>query len=181
MFFLKQCTILLFFHFVRKSHLLIVSSDTGLSTSEQSPQSTDFVRFRTCEEITIPLCKDLHNYTHAGFPNFLNHRIQEDAGLEVHQFFPLVKVECSPYLRDFLCAMYSPRCYANVVYPPCAELCQQARSGCVALMNRFGFQWPETLDCSSLPSRMDSSTYHCYDPSASKHVIENNHSINILA
>jgi len=44
-----------------------------------------------CEPITIPLCKDIQ-YNMTIMPNLLNHRKQDDAGLEVHQFYPLVKV-----------------------------------------------------------------------------------------
>jgi len=44
-----------------------------------------------CEPITIPLCKDIQ-YNETIMPNLLNHQKQEDAGLEVHQFYPLVKV-----------------------------------------------------------------------------------------
>ena len=49
-----------------------------------------------CEPITIPLCKDIQ-YNETIMPNLLNHQKQEDAGLEVHQFYPLVKV-----LRQFI-------------------------------------------------------------------------------
>ena len=44
-----------------------------------------------CEPITIPLCKDIQ-YNETIMPNLLGHQKQEDAGLEVHQFYPLVKV-----------------------------------------------------------------------------------------
>jgi len=44
-----------------------------------------------CEPITIPLCKDIQ-YNETIMPNLLLHEKQEDAGLEVHQFYPLVKV-----------------------------------------------------------------------------------------
>jgi len=47
-----------------------------------------------CEPITIPLCKDIQ-YNETIMPNLLNHQKQEDAGLEVHQFYPLVKVRHS--------------------------------------------------------------------------------------
>jgi len=46
---------------------------------------------KRCEPITIPMCKDLQ-YNMTIIPNLLNHPTQDDAGLEVHQFFPLVKV-----------------------------------------------------------------------------------------
>ena len=36
--------------------------------------------------------------------------------------------------------------------PPCRLLCMQARHGCEDLMNKFGFQWPENLECSNFPT-----------------------------
>ncbi|NXW74370.1 FZD1 protein, partial [Hirundo rustica] len=35
--------------------------------------------------------------------------------------------------------------------PPCRSLCERARQGCEALMNKFGFQWPDTLRCEKFP------------------------------
>ncbi|XP_006820151.1 frizzled-2 [Saccoglossus kowalevskii] len=106
-----------------------------------------------CEPITIPLCQDIQ-YNETIMPNLLNHQKQEEAGLEVHQFFPLVKVECSVDLKFFLCAMYAPVCTVlETPLPPCRSLCQSARTGCESLMNRFGFQWPERLDCSIFPQQ----------------------------
>ncbi len=86
------------------------------------------------------------------FPNLLNHLTQEDAGLEVHQFFPLVRVKCSPDLQFFLCTMYAPICTIMPdPVPPCRHLCQSARTGCENLMNKFGFQWPKNLNCDLFP------------------------------
>jgi frizzled protein 1/7 len=105
-----------------------------------------------CEPITIPLCKDIQ-YNETIMPNLLNHQKQEDAGLEVHQFFPLVKVQCSPQLKFFLCTMYVPVCTVlEEAIPPCQPLCEQARTGCESLMNKFGFQWPESLRCEQFPT-----------------------------
>uniref|UniRef100_A0A8D3DZY9 FZ domain-containing protein n=1 Tax=Scophthalmus maximus TaxID=52904 RepID=A0A8D3DZY9_SCOMX len=70
---------------------------------------------------------------------------QSQAGQEVHQFYPLVKVDCSPQLKPFLCSVYTPDCVAGKPRPPCRTLCEQARSGCESLMNKFGFVWPEAL------------------------------------
>lgn len=104
-----------------------------------------------CEAITIPLCKDIQ-YNETIMPNLLNHQKQDDAGLEVHQFFPLVKVQCSPYLKFFLCTVYVPVCTVlEDAIPPCQSLCLEARNGCEGLMNKFGFQWPENLECSKFP------------------------------
>lgn len=46
---------------------------------------------KRCEPIAIPMCKDIQ-YNMTIIPNLLNHQSQDEAGLEVHQFFPLVKV-----------------------------------------------------------------------------------------
>ncbi|NXQ61831.1 FZD1 protein, partial [Anthoscopus minutus] len=60
-------------------------------------------------------------YNQTIMPNLLGHTNQEDAGLEVHHL------------------------------PPCRSLCERARQGCEALMNKFGFQWPDTLRCEKFP------------------------------
>nr|XP_028557441.1 frizzled-7 [Podarcis muralis] len=104
-----------------------------------------------CQPISIPLCTDIA-YNQTILPNLLGHTSQEDAGLEVHQFYPLVKVQCSPELRFFLCSMYAPVCTVlERAIPPCRSLCERARQGCEALMNKFGFQWPERLRCENFP------------------------------
>lgn len=50
-----------------------------------------------CGVITIPFCKDIP-YNETIMPNLLNHTTQEAAGLEVHQFYPLVKVQLFIYI-----------------------------------------------------------------------------------
>ncbi|XP_060786134.1 frizzled-7a [Neoarius graeffei] len=104
-----------------------------------------------CQPISIPLCTDIA-YNQTIMPNLLGHTNQEDAGLEVHQFYPLVKVQCSADLKFFLCSMYAPVCTVlEQAIPPCRSLCERARQGCEALMNKFGFQWPERLRCENFP------------------------------
>ncbi|XP_048371666.1 frizzled-2 [Sphaerodactylus townsendi] len=104
-----------------------------------------------CQPISIPLCTDIA-YNQTILPNLLGHTSQEDAGLEVHQFYPLVKVQCSPELKFFLCSMYAPVCTVlEQAIPPCRAICERARQGCEALMNKFGFQWPERLRCEHFP------------------------------
>ncbi|XP_008468232.1 frizzled-2-like [Diaphorina citri] len=62
-----------------------------------------------CEEITIPMCKGI-GYNLTQMPNEMNHDTQDEAGLEVHQFWPLVEIKCSSDLKFFLCSMYTPIC-----------------------------------------------------------------------
>eukprot|EP00794_Sanderia_malayensis_P016093 gene16093-17714_t len=112
-----------------------------------------------CQVITIPMCKqssfkNLNFYNMTKYPNLLGHRNEEDAGLEVHQFYPLIKVNCSPYLRTFLCSLYAPLCsISSTILPPCRELCLKAKKGCEPLMNKFGFNWPASLVCSKFPKK----------------------------
>ena len=109
-------------------------------------------RHDRCEPIAITLCKDIQ-YNTTIMPNLLKHNTQEEAGMEVHQFFPLVKVQCSPDLHFFLCSVYVPVCtILDRPLPPCRHLCLSAKDGCEDLMNKFGFQWPESLDCNKFPA-----------------------------
>lgn len=115
-------------------------------------QKQNFEPHGKCEPIQIPLCKDIQ-YNETIMPNLLNHQKQEDAGMEVHQFFPLVKVQCSKQLKFFLCTMYVPVCTVLPdAIPPCRSLCNQARTGCETLMNKFGFKWPDSLNCEKFPT-----------------------------
>ena len=107
---------------------------------------------KTCEPVTIPLCMGLP-YNTTKFPNMLNHQTQQEAALEVHQYFPLVKIGCSNYLAFFLCSVYAPICTVlETPVPPCRQLCNNARDGCEKLMTAFGFTWPEPLSCEKFPS-----------------------------
>ncbi|XP_061631281.1 uncharacterized protein LOC133478967 isoform X1 [Phyllopteryx taeniolatus] len=109
---------------------------------------------QVCQTITVPLCKDLP-YSQTIMPNTLGHVSQDEAGLEVHQFYPLVKVQCSTQLKPFLCSVYVPNCRAGTIGRPCRTQCEQARAGCESLMTKIGFNWPESLNCDTF------STYSC--------------------
>ncbi|XP_072385280.1 frizzled-2 [Diabrotica undecimpunctata] len=105
-----------------------------------------------CEEITIPMCLGIgYNYTR--MPNELNHETQDEAGLEVHQFWPLVEIRCSPDLKFFLCSMYAPICLEDFLkpLPPCRGICTRARIGCEPIMTQYGFKWPERMECDHFP------------------------------
>ncbi|XP_055494323.1 frizzled-5 [Leucoraja erinacea] len=105
-----------------------------------------------CQEITVPMCKGI-GYNHTYMPNQFNHDNQDEAGLEVHQFWPLVEIQCSPDLRFFLCSVYTPICLADYMkpLPPCRSVCERAKSGCSPLMRQYGFAWPERMNCDKLP------------------------------
>lgn len=100
----------------------------------------------TCQPITVSLCSD-QPYSETVLPNILGHTTQEDAGLVLQTFAPLIQVGCSTHLKPFLCSVYTPKCVLGKAQPPCRTLCEQARSGCESLMNKIGLQWPEPLRC----------------------------------
>ncbi|VDL91897.1 unnamed protein product [Schistocephalus solidus] len=72
---------------------------------------------------------------------------------EVHQFYPLVKINCSADLRLFLCSLYAPICVPNWHWrlPACRSLCESARQGCTPVMRLYGFIWPERMNCDRFP------------------------------
>ncbi|KAK5969504.1 Frizzled class receptor 8a [Trichostrongylus colubriformis] len=91
-----------------------------------------------CQPITIPLCKGI-GYNMTSFPNSYGHEKQEEAGLEVHQFFPLVEYGCYQHLKFFLCTLYTPICQENYERPilPCMELCLEAKKRCSPIMQHY--------------------------------------------
>ncbi len=106
-----------------------------------------------CKPLSIPMCKSLP-YSQVSYPNSLNHQTQDEAGIEIHQFYPLVKVKCSSSLLLFLCVIYAPPCQndpATNPLLPCKSLCEKAKTGCAPLMNKFGFEWPDALSCEKFP------------------------------
>ncbi|XP_030627708.1 frizzled-3a [Chanos chanos] len=105
----------------------------------------------TCEPITLRMCQGL-SYNTTFMPNLLNHYDQQTAALAMEPFHPMVNLECSADLRPFLCALYAPVCteYGRVTLP-CRRLCQRAKSDCYKLMDIFGVNWPEEMDCKRFP------------------------------
>ncbi|OQV23168.1 Frizzled-8 [Hypsibius exemplaris] len=117
-----------------------------------------------CEPVNIPMCRDVA-WKFTMMPNVFNHDSQEEAGMEAHQFWPLVKVGCSSDLTVFLCSMYVPVCMEDYrkPLPPCRSLCERARHGCAPTMAEYGFNWPEKMDCETLPDYGDENDL-CMDP-----------------
>ncbi|KAF7284958.1 frizzled 2 [Rhynchophorus ferrugineus] len=129
--------------------ILLTSQLTASSVLSSSSSSEGDGK---CEEITIPMCLGI-GYNMTRMPNELNHETQEEAGLEVHQFWPLVEIKCSHDLKFFLCSMYAPICLPaySPQLPPCRDLCRRAREGCEPIMKQYGFQWPERMECDQFP------------------------------
>lgn len=145
-----------------------------VSSSDLSPSVPSHNK---CEPITISICKNIP-YNMTIMPNLFGHTRQEEAGYEVYQFAPLVKVGCSPDLQFFLCLLYVPLCtILDHPIPPCRSLCESARV-CETVMKTFRLDWPENLECSKFPedgteklcvgqnnsNENDSSTKNAFQP-----------------
>lgn len=134
---------------------LLVFSTTGVISQRNPIQSPEQPTHGLCEDITIPICKDI-GYNQTFMPNMLGHETQNDAGLEVTTYHPLVKINCSPQLKLFLCTLYLPVCtILTEPVPPCRSVCIQARDGCKGLMRKFGHDWPEHMACEKFPNPPD--------------------------
>ncbi|XP_053914109.1 LOW QUALITY PROTEIN: frizzled-8 [Cuculus canorus] len=133
------------------------------AASAAAASSSSSAKELSCQEITVPLCKGIgYNYTY--MPNQFNHDTQDEAGLEVHQFWPLVEIQCSSDLRFFLCSMYTPICLEDYKkpLPPCRSVCERAKAGCAPLMRQYGFAWPDRMRCDRLPEQGSPDTL-CMD------------------
>ncbi|GMT28675.1 hypothetical protein PFISCL1PPCAC_19972 [Pristionchus fissidentatus] len=127
--------------------LCLVSSLCVAQLFQPSPHTT-----QTCQPITLQICKDVA-YNMTMLPNLLGHTTQEDAAQAMSQFNPLMKVQCSEDVKLFLCTLHVPLCtpVLNQIIQPCRHLCLSARRGCESLMLKFGFRWPEQMECSRFP------------------------------
>jgi hypothetical protein len=138
----------------------LVSADKGYYNSGIMNHGSDMEIYmpsmkmdkQRCEDIKIPMCRGI-GYNLTKFPNSLNIETQDEAGLEVHQFYPLVEINCSEDLKFFLCSMYTPICIEDYhqPLPACRSVCERARKGCEPIMENYGFPWPEKMACENLP------------------------------
>ncbi|CAG0880759.1 unnamed protein product [Darwinula stevensoni] len=105
-----------------------------------------------CERITIPMCQDMP-YNLTRMPNYIGHTNQAEAAIQVHEYKPLVEVGCSRHLRFFLCSLYAPMCtpQVDVPIPSCQSICREVQEGCLPVLRKFNFEWPQMLNCSRLP------------------------------
>jgi len=130
----------------------------------QRVDGTPFTGGQKCQEITVPMCRNIE-YNMTSFPNQFNHGDQQEAAIEVHQFWALVEINCAKDLKFFLCSMYTPICLPN--YPQsikaCRSVCLRTRDGCEKYMKKFGFEWPDHMNCDLFPEHASSKEV-CMDP-----------------
>jgi hypothetical protein len=156
LFYLKNLFIIYLLSFVSKSQQSIeyqpteISLASALSTDELDTASSK------CEPLNtnvLQLCKGIA-YNETRFPNFMKQKSQQEAAADTQLYLPLIRINCSPVLKLFLCSLYAPPCVNNYTSQlrPCREMCEKAKRGCEDFMKRFSFSWPEYIDCWRFPS-----------------------------
>ncbi|XP_043095297.1 frizzled-9 [Puntigrus tetrazona] len=142
----------------RRVQIVIVLFQLMMAGSALEIGAYDLERGRPskCEPITITMCQGI-GYNMTRMPNFMNYESQEEASVKLNEFAPLVEYGCDVHLRFFLCSLYVPMCADQVsaTIPACRPMCEQARQRCSPIMEQFSFRWPDSLDCSKLPTNND--------------------------
>uniref|UniRef100_A0A0X3PUU1 Frizzled-8 n=1 Tax=Schistocephalus solidus TaxID=70667 RepID=A0A0X3PUU1_SCHSO len=135
----------------------------NLPISEEASNAGGYSSSR-CEPITVPLCKGVF-YEHTRMPNMFNHETQEEAGLEAHQFYPLIQINCSNDLNFLICSIYTPICMEGFKHslPPCRSVCERAKAGCAPIMRHYAFSWPERMDCGQFPELNNAEGMLCME------------------
>ena len=136
------------------SHLMAVYlAAVAFSVTVASPQIISQT-YNRCEVITIDICKNSPNvpYNMTSYPNSLGNNNQQDAGRDIHDFAPIIRLGCSEDIQLFLCSLYAPPC-TQIEKPllPCRDVCESARKSCSVLIEQFSREWPPQFDCSKFP------------------------------
>ncbi|KAK0130828.1 Frizzled-10-A [Merluccius polli] len=131
----------------------VLWSSGGLAISSVDPDRSGEGR---CQHISIPLCKDI-GYNMTRMPNLMGHEDQKEAAIKIQEFAPLIEFGCHGHLKFFLCSLYAPMCTEQVStpIPACRVMCEQVKLRCSPILEQFNYPWPESLDCSRLPTKND--------------------------
>ncbi|VDN97531.1 unnamed protein product [Rodentolepis nana] len=110
-----------------------------------------------CTPIREPICQNLQ-YKDTIMPNWVKMTSQEEAAKRMVDYKSLLNVNCSHFLKLFLCTIYFPMCtpvLPSSAIKPCKSLCIHVRSRCEPIMQQFSFSWPTELNCDDLPKPPD--------------------------
>nr|ANP39040.1 frizzled 4 [Eupentacta fraudatrix] len=135
--------------------ILLISGVLFVLTSTASAQNfvDDFEPVpQQCMPITIKLCKDV-GYNVTRMPNLVGHELQRDAELQLKTFSPLIQYGCHDDLQFFLCSVYVPLCTPkiDIAIGACRPMCERVKEECEPILNEFGYQWPDALNCTQFP------------------------------
>lgn len=108
---------------------------------------------------SLSVCKGM-GYKKMSLPNLLDHSSLPEV---VQQFSSshwrhLIGRKCHPDTRLFLCSLFTPVCLERKIYP-CRSLCSVVKDGCEGIMQKWGYPWPDMLNCSKFPFQNDLCIY----------------------
>lgn len=111
-----------------------------------------------CEENVMDMCANL-TFQSGTLPNMFLQRDQQAIQREISQYLPLVRTQCSPYLRFFICGTYMPFCIQSETpfAMPCKQLCEEIYRDCFADYERtyVGIPWSSKFQCHRFPESND--------------------------
>uniref|UniRef100_A0A0B6ZVQ7 FZ domain-containing protein n=1 Tax=Arion vulgaris TaxID=1028688 RepID=A0A0B6ZVQ7_9EUPU len=131
--------------------LMFTMSCTATTTYPQTDPAT-VIPARKCEQIQVPMCKGLIKYNSTKLPNRFGHVTQTDVYWALQPWWPFIDAGCSDNLRNFLCALYLPKCVGDDSDPqyPCQETCKKAKVRCQKTMRRQNIRWSPDFKCNAL-------------------------------
>lgn len=125
-----------------------------MSETDGSPsdERTELPASGDCEPQQMILCQDV-GYTQTRFPNSLGHADADVSFTELRKWAPLIGINCSPHMKELLCALYAPPCISTSepAQFPCREVCEEAKKGCAPKMMQYGHEWPDVINCTQFP------------------------------
>lgn len=104
-----------------------------------------------CVQLGDKYCKGVP-YNQTTFPNVLEHIDIQEARSAFNDFNPLIDIDCSDSLEQFLCFVYFPPCTAmEGPIRVCRSYCEEAvTSKCRDILKQFGKR-PVILECDQYP------------------------------
>ncbi|KAJ6666442.1 hypothetical protein lerEdw1_000717 [Lerista edwardsae] len=97
-----------------------------------------------------------HNigYSEMRLPNLMGHTGLAEVISKSAGWRHLVRTDCHPYARTFLCSLFAPVCLDTFIQP-CRSLCVAVRESCAPALHCRGHTWPSSLDCDRFPADED--------------------------
>lgn len=102
-----------------------------------------------CVPMQQKLCADIpYNMTY--FPNPISATEQS----QIDHFKPLIKTKCHPHIMFFVCSVFEPMCPEQMpqAVTACRSVCEEVKRECLSIIQEFGLEWPELLECSKFPA-----------------------------
>lgn len=116
-----------------------------------------------CYEFDTSLCSS-YGYNRTALPNWLGHRTQSEAVLQLRTVMSLIDTDCSNELPFLLCVLYLPVCLhdpnsgGRLDVKPCRQLCQRVHDRCASKIKRKKGNWPTNFSCNDLPDADNADT-----------------------